>query len=177
MTKKTDPIPLIAAVSILITASACGAASTTSVEALSDRAAFEKLKSLAGEWRGKIDDPEKGPPIAVSYKTTSNNSIVVETLFVGTEHEMVTVYFLDKGKLVLVHYCAAGNQPRMKLAKASADSLEFEFAGGSNLKPAKDMHMHSAGLFWLPDGTLRSEWSSYDKGKPAGKHTFFLKRG
>jgi hypothetical protein len=53
------------------------------------RAAFERMKSLAGEW----SDPALGEGAAgkVVYKVTANGSAVMETLFPGTGHEMVTM--------------------------------------------------------------------------------------
>ncbi len=83
------------------------------------QAAFERLKGLAGEWRGRIGDREKGPAATVLFRTTAADHTVMETLFPGTAHEMVTMYHLEEGKLVLTHYCAAGNQPRMALTKKS----------------------------------------------------------
>jgi hypothetical protein len=146
-------------------------------KATPDQAAFEKLKSLAGTWDGKVDDPQNGSPVKVVYKTTSNGNTVMETLFAGTDHEMVTMYYLDEGKLVLVHYCTVGNQPRMMLAKSSKpDNLVFDFAGGTNVNPSKGTHMHSARMTWEADGSIRGVWSSHKDGKPAGSHTFFLKR-
>ena len=47
----------------------------------------------------------------------------------------------------MTHYCVLGNQPRMKAdPDSSADQIHFQFAGGSNLDPAKDKHMHEATL-------------------------------
>lgn len=141
------------------------------------KAAFEKLKSLAGDWQGSIGEKAGGPAILVSYKTTSGGSVVTETLFAGTDHEMVTVYYLDGGKLVLVHYCAVGNQPRMALAPSStADHFVFEFAGGTNLNPQKDMHMHSARLTFEGGDQVVGEWDSYKDGKFTGTHKFYLSR-
>ena len=60
----------------------------------------------------------------------------------GTDHEMVSVYHADGKDVVMTHYCAFGNQPKMKLDPASKDNeLKFVFAGGTNLDPAKDTHM------------------------------------
>lgn len=158
---------------VLATFPACAADS----QSPNDRAAFEKLKTLAGEWEGKVDDRETGRPVKVVYKQTSNGSIVTETLFAGTDHEMLTVYYLDHEQLVLVHYCAMGNQPRMALSKNStADRLVFDFAGGSNLDPSKDTHMHTAGIRFESKDSVRGDWESYKDGKSAGTHTFFLKR-
>ena len=71
-----------------------------------------------------------------------------ETLFPGTPNEMISMYHLADGQLVMTHYCAMGNQPRMKLdAQASTpDKLVFAFDGGTNFDPAKDGHVHSGSL-------------------------------
>lgn len=153
------------------------AADASKPAATSAEAAFAKLKTLAGDWEGRVDDREKGGPIKVNYRVTSGGSVVMETLFSGTDHEMVTMYHLEDGNLVLVHYCAAGNQPRMKMTKASTPTeLVFDFDGGTNLKPAKDMHMHSARVVWDSSDAIRGVWAAYKDGKPAGAHTFFLNR-
>lgn len=145
---------------------------------VSDKAAFEKLKSLAGTWTGQARHGGPGSPVTVAYATIAGGSAVAERLFVGSKHEMLTVYTLDAGKLVLTHYCAAGNQPHMVLnAAASApDSFVFEFAGGANLNPEKDMHMHSGRVQVLADGKLRAAWDSYQDGKKTGVAEFDLVR-
>jgi hypothetical protein len=71
---------------------------------------LRQLKTLAGEWRGKIDKRGEGDPIVVTNKVTTSGHAVVETFVPGSEHEMVTVYHLDRDKLVLTHYCAADNR-------------------------------------------------------------------
>ena len=48
----------------------------------------------------------KEVPVSVTYETSSNGSIVVETLFPGTPHEMVSVYYDENGKFGMTHYCA-----------------------------------------------------------------------
>ena len=76
-------------------------------------------------------------------KVTAGGSAVQETLFPGQPMEMVSVYHLDKGDLVMTHYCVLGNQPRMKAdPKSPANQIHWVFAGGTNLDPAKDTHMH-----------------------------------
>ena len=82
------------------------------------KAALERLKTLAGTWRGHVVT-EDGPPATVVYSVTAAGTAVTEALFPGTSHEMLTVYHLEGDDLVLTHYCAMGNQPRMKLARAA----------------------------------------------------------
>jgi hypothetical protein len=132
---------------------------------------------LAGEWQGRIGDREQGPPMTVLYRTTAAGNTVMETLFPGTPHEMITMYHLDTGKLVLTHYCAAGNQPKMALTKKStADVLDFNFIGGANIQSRRDGHMHAARLRFEGKDGLAAEWDYFQDGKKAETKKFFLKR-
>ena len=145
--------------------------------ALSSAEAFDSLKRLAGQWQGPVAEPGAPPSVTVIYRVTLANSVVLETLFPGTDHEMLTLYHLDKGKLVLTHYCAAGNQPHMKLAPDStASDLFFQFVGGSNLNPSKDPHMHSAHIHLQDADHITGEWRAYKNGKPAEVVRFNLIR-
>jgi hypothetical protein len=109
--------------------------------------AFASLKKLQGEWRGPA--MMKGmPPSHSIYRVTAGGSAVQETVFPGTKMEMLSVYHMDRGRLLMNHYCALGNQPRMKLnaRKSTATELVFDFDGGTNLNPHRDAHMHSLTL-------------------------------
>jgi hypothetical protein len=141
------------------------------------KAAFERLKTLAGEWQGQADHGEQKFPATVTYKLASNGSVVMETLMPGTQHEMLSLYHLADGQLVMTHYCAMANQPRMKLdtAASTKDELKFTFVGGTNLDPAKDGHIHAGTLKF--DGTaLTADWTVWAGGKEAGHNVFNLKR-
>jgi hypothetical protein len=106
--------------------------------------ALDRFRALAGEWSGS--GGEMGD-FTATWRVTGGGSAVVETLFPGTPHEMVTVYHADGDDLVLTHYCALGNQPRMRARAASSaagSAFAFEFDGGSNIDPEHDEHMHRA---------------------------------
>jgi hypothetical protein len=136
--------------------------------------ALEKLKKLSGEWVA-IDDKGKEQLVSV-FKVTSAGSAVHETIFPGSPMEMVSVYHMDGKDLILTHYCALGNQPRMKLdPKAKDNELKFVFAGGTNLDPAKDMHMHEGSITIVDDDHIEWKWSAYDQGKPADEHKVSMK--
>lgn len=143
------------------------------------KAAFAALKALAGEWAGTVGvSADKGAPGKVNFRVTSGGSAVFERQFPDQPHEMTSVYHLDGDDLVLTHYCAAGNQPRMKLdrKRSSAHELIFEFSGGSNLNPARDGHVH-AGRIRLPGADrLEAEWYFHADGKRAGTNGFFMAR-
>jgi hypothetical protein len=47
---------------------------------------------------------------------------------------------------------------------------EFQFAGGSNIDPAKDMHMHEGSIKFLDDDRIEWKWGGYQDGKPADAH-------
>ena len=152
-------------------------AESKSQTSITPNEAFAKLKGLAGEWRGTEGDKDKGHPAAVTYRTTSGGSAVMETLFPGSDHEMVTLYHLDGDKLVLTHYCMLANQPKMALTgKSTADELVFDFAGGSNVKPMKDMHMHSLRLRFENKDAIATEWDMFDAGRKVDSKKFFLTR-
>ena len=99
-------------------------APSVSAEETARHPGFDRLKSLEGTWTGRSgwdEGADKGAgEVTVIYKVTAAGSAVQETLFPGTPHEMVTMYHMDGADLMLTHYCAAGNQPRMKL-EPSAD--------------------------------------------------------
>ena len=78
-------------------------------------AAFELFRALAGDWIA-ADDGEmyKKGDLVARYAVTAAGSAVVETVFPGSPHEMVTVYYSDGPDLVLTHYCMEGNLPRMR---------------------------------------------------------------
>jgi hypothetical protein len=139
-------------------------------------AAFEQFKRLAGEWVGKAQGKD-GHDVHVRYKVTAGGSAVVETLFPGTAHEMVSVIHPDGADLLLTHYCHLGNQPQMKASGQGAGSkVEFKFVRATNLKSEKDKHMHEATYTFVDGDTLRSEWTLYNEGKAAARVAFELKR-
>jgi hypothetical protein len=128
---------------------------------------FEQLKALDGTWTGTLGE-QQGTHV---FRVSAAGSVVMETMGPGTGYEMINMYHLDGDDLVLTHYCAAGNQPTMRLAGVSEDgrTLRFEFTGGSNLDPAVDDHIHEASLTLVDDDTLEESWVGYADGKPAGE--------
>jgi hypothetical protein len=143
---------------------------------LEAKAAFARLKSLAGQWRSEAGG--EGQHATVVYRITSHGSVVMETLFPGTDHEMVSMYHLDGGELRLTHYCHLGNQPRLKLDKQASkpDELRFVFEGGTNLDPKTDMHMHSGRISFRDGGRIEEEWDAYQGDKKIGSNKLVLSR-
>lgn len=132
---------------------------------------LEQFRKLAGEWKSKGGEA----PMQVQYKVTGAGSVVVETLFPGTPHEMLTVIHYDKDDLVLTHYCALGNQPHMKADAKNAASKEVKFVcvGGTNMQSENDAHMHGVTYTFVDDDHLRSEWVHFEGGKAKGDPVVF----
>ena len=148
-----------------------GAVFATAAPAGSQSAAatapFERLKNLAGDWVAAEDGEmfKKGDVVA-HYAVTAAGSAVVETVFPGSPHEMVTVYHADGPDLVLTHYCMEGNQPRMRSKNPNGDRYDFAFDGGTGINPKKDRHMNSASVEFVGSDELRTVWTEIEAGKP-----------
>lgn len=118
--------------------------------------AFAKLKTLAGTWQAQTP---KGPA-QVRYELLAGGSVLVERDSMPGHGEMLTAYHLDGDKLVLTHYCMAGNQPHMVAEKFDSESgeLDFAFAGGTNLS-AGPGHMRDLRLHLISANRLDAVWN------------------
>jgi hypothetical protein len=144
---------------------------------------FNQLKTLAGTWTGPVKlDPRQqemgdGTVMQISLRVTSRgNALVHEMKEAGTTDDParydhpLTMLYLDGDRLLLTHYCDAGNRPRM-VAKTSSDGkrVEFDFldvAGGTDYG-----HMHHA-VFTVIDANHHTEdWTYMMPGdKPVHAH-------
>jgi hypothetical protein len=79
----------------------------------------------------------------VNYKLMSNASILVETFRTPSGKETLSVYHMDGDRLLLTHYCAQGNQPRLRYdaKKSGADRLIFTFLDATNIASRKAERM------------------------------------
>jgi hypothetical protein len=149
---------------------------------------FDKLKTLAGSWEGHVTvvppqpDMGDGTLTQVSLRVTSRgNALVHEMKEAGTPDDPtrydhpVTMLYLDGDRLLLTHYCDAGNRPRMT-GKVSADgkTVEFDFldvAGGTQYG-----HMHHA-VFTVIDANHHTEdWTYMMPGDKAVRAHLDLQR-
>ncbi len=128
---------------------------------------FERIKALAGEWKGTArgHGADQAMPTSASVRVASAGSAVMLVTDPGTPHEMVTMFHRDDGGLLATHYCSAQNQPRMK-AQATKDPtrVTFEFVDGTNLG-AHPGHMQRLVLTMTEAGRHRQEWTFSDGGK------------
>jgi hypothetical protein len=146
-------------------------------EGVEAKVAFARLKKLEGEWKvAGHDEHDKSSKII--YKVTAAGSSLMETEHPGSSHEMVTIYHLDGKNLLATHYCAAGNQPRLKLdlKGSKPDLYSFVFDGGTNLDASKDMHIHGLRIKFLEDGKVEAEWDGFIDGKLSDTVKFVMSR-
>ncbi len=137
---------------------------------------FERLKKLAGSWEGTHKMGNQEDAVRVEYAVTSNGSAVVEKLFPGTPHEMVSVYHDDKNKkLSMTHYCGVGNRPQMDLASSSEKEMTLSLSANSEIDP-KEGHMHSLTIDFIDDDHIVHHWAMYQDGQQIDSAVFTLQR-
>ena len=143
---------------------------------------FDQLKTLAGTWHATVttDPPVKemgnGAIGDVSLRVTSRgNALVHEMGEAGKDDPTkydhpVTMFYLDNDRLLLTHYCDAGNRPRMA-ARVSPDGKTVEFDFLDVAGSTKYGHMQHA-VFTLIDANHHTEdWTYLMPGdKPMRAH-------
>ena len=136
---------------------------------LDTASAFSALKSLAGEWQA---DTKQGKAV-MTYEVIAGGTTVLEREKAPGMPDMLTAYHLDGKRLLLTHYCMAGNQPRMQAEswEPAKREIRFKFLDATNLKPGAG-HMHNMTLRLLTDDRLASEWQFYENGQPKMTETF-----
>ncbi len=137
---------------------------------------FERMKALAGTWKGKADMGQGPMEMTVEYRVISGGSAVEERIFAGTPKEMVTMYHDKNGKLALTHYCMLANRPGMLLESSDARTLKFDFDPACGLDAKSEMHMHSLSITFESSDTIVQDWKLFEDGKNKDSHPFTLKR-
>jgi hypothetical protein len=138
-------------------------------------AQFEELKGLAGTWTGTHKMGEEDPTEAtVTYQVTSNGSVVMETIFPGTPHEMVSIYHDQGDSVAMTHYCAFGNQPKFGLVSSTDRELNFEFSADNTLDPTTAGHMHALKISLEGENEIEHNWVMFQDGKETFQTVFKL---
>jgi hypothetical protein len=138
------------------------------------QASFDKLKTLAGNWEGTAS----GVLSRVSYRVISNGSVLEETMQNGAEDAMVTIYHLDGDRLMVTHYCGAGNQPRMVAAPnpKNPSVIAFRFLDATNLSSTQEGHMRDLVVTLVDQDHFTQQWTWREKTKEEKMELFKLTR-
>lgn len=128
--------------------------------------AFDALKTLNGIWEGKASN---GQVTKVSFRPTANGSALMSEIM--GEDDMITMFHVDNNRLLMTHYCGAGNQPRMQ-GSVSPDgkTITFTFVDATNLASPKAGHMDHL-VITIPDADHHSEdWTFKTDGQEIKEH-------
>lgn len=163
------------------------------------RTAFEALRGVEGDWSGEVLD---GPwinegaggegveqdgearPVEGRYHVTAGGSVVEATMFKGTPREMVMMFHLDNGKLLLTQYGLGEDSTKLSadiLMPTTSDAasdvaprssrepdgvgIRFLRARGANPAPSDDEYLHHVTVFIRRDMTGMF-WTFYKDGAP-----------
>ncbi|MGC2473098.1 MAG: hypothetical protein WA485_02080 [Candidatus Sulfotelmatobacter sp.] len=150
MTKLTRT--LIAATIAL--SAACALAQTDAEKA------FTAIKNMPGTWEGSSVEG----PVKVTFKVTSGGSAVMSEIL-GKE-DMISMFHMDNDRLLLTHYCAVGNQPRMQAAVSpNGKVITFTYVDATNLATPDAAHMQQMILTVIDDNHHTEEWVFAGQGK------------
>jgi len=133
-------------------------AATLTVAQTTAQKQFDQMKTLVGNWEGKNS---QGHDLRVTFDSTGGDSAIMSDIISDEHHgqDMVSMIHMDgPNRLILTHYCSAGNQPRMS-ATQSADgkTITFEFFDGTNI--GDKGHMQRVAFAILDPNHHTEEWT------------------
>jgi hypothetical protein len=132
------------------------------------QAAFESVRALEGEWNAESSAGWLGRRV---IQVIGRGSAVLATSRIephpGEDEAMATLFHMDQGRLMLTHYCVAGNQPRLVATSVSDDgrTIEFSFLDGTNMRSRDDGHMDRAIFTIESRDRFRTRWTFYKEGR------------
>jgi hypothetical protein len=125
---------------------------------------FDTLKTLAGSWEATFE----GKPMQATLRVTSMGNAIVHEMKGEGPDDPITMFYVEGDRLLLTHYCDAGNRPRMA-ARITPDgkTIEFDFLDVANYNKSQVGHMQHA-VFTIVDANHHIEdWTFMLEGKPA----------
>jgi hypothetical protein len=164
------------AVSLSFAALACQSTSTPTVvetDAAQRESLLSAVTALEGRWQGPGPD---GEPKFTDFAVIAAGTAVREIMLPGEEHEMTNMYSLDGNTLVMTHYCAGGNQPRMRATAVENGRIEFHADGVADLKSKDEVYMGAMTFVFVDDDHVEQHWTSLKAGEPDQEMMFELVR-
>jgi hypothetical protein len=129
---------------------------------------FTQLKSLAGSWEGTMD----GNPMQISLRVTSmGNALLHEMKMAGRPDDPITMLYVDGDRLLLTHYCDAGNRPRMAATMTpDGKTVEFHLLDVANFNSKQGGYRQHAVFTTLDANHHIEDWTFLVQGKPITAH-------
>jgi len=130
---------------------------------------------LHGSWQAET---APGRRVIESFRTISADSALVETFVTAGGRETASIYHADREALLMTHYCAQGNQPRLQLTSSSEDDYVFRFRDATNLLPEQsclvEKRLHFVGdkleqteVYKASNGSTESTTLHFERHAPA----------
>lgn len=132
---------------------------------VADVPGWDRMKTLVGNWKGFANQGTEKFEATSSFRMTGDGSAILNILGEGSPHEMVTMIHPDVDTLMVTHYCAAHNQPRMKYVPGKdPNQVRFEFVDGTNIRPGEG-HMRAVTYVIDSPDHHYEDWVFTDGGK------------
>ena len=161
---------VLAAVAVAVLAAPAFAGEKDMPAAAKTPKSFDTLKALVGEWR----EVKKEKASVIRYDLVAGGTALMESINPGTDHSMISIYHPDGEKIVMTHYCAVGNQPRMR-GDGDAKSVTFTMVDITNLPDPKSGHMEGLTITFVDPDHLVHEWR-WRAGDKTEVHRFEVER-
>jgi len=123
--------------------------------------AWDKMRTLVGTWNVK----DGAPGATVTYELVSGGTALMETVRYAKGHEMITMYSPDGSDVAMIHYCEAGNQPRMRAKGVEGEEIRFEFVDIGNLPSPETEYMRTLRMRFTDADHVQALWTSHAPGK------------
>ena len=138
--------------------------------------AFDQFRSLVGHWEGTTPG---GGKVHITYELISNGSVLMERLSPGNEPDMITMYTLEGDRILVTHYCSAGNQPTMQTAAAPAATgkYDFTFLRLAGAKSPDEGHMTALSVSMPDKNHLVQTWTFTENGKAMSENFTYTRKG
>jgi hypothetical protein len=128
--------------------------------------AFERMKSLAGEW--EADLPGFGK-MSDSIRLVSNGKAIEETTGTPADNE-ISIYTRADDRILLTHFCAMtadGHVARLETGplNGAQERLRFVFTGATNLRNNAAPHMRLVAMTFTDHDHFSEKWTKTENGK------------
>ena len=133
---------------------------------------FAAIAALEGTW---VADNGATDTETFVFEVSSAGTVVRERMNAGSDHEMTNLYALDGNGIAMTHYCAGGNQPRMRATAMDGNQLAFEFQRVDDLEGTDEPYMGEMTLVFVDEDHVEQHWSALRADGEDSNHSIVIK--